>query len=108
MEMDSIFNSSLSYRGNYLKRSIRLSFQSKWLKNKGAIVVLIWNFLIFSVFSYFTTINVSRNPIKQNPGAMLSVGIFLPIGGWLADAYFGRYIMICFGLWTMFFWNNAK
>ena len=102
MELDSRFNSLLSYRGNYFKRSIKLSFQSKWLKNKGAILVLIWSFLGFSVFHYLTIINVSQDPIKQNPGVMLSIGIFLPVGGWLADAYFGRYRMICFGLWTMF------
>ena len=29
--------------------------------------------------------------------------VFYPLAGWLADVYFGRYRVICFGIWTMWF-----
>ena len=34
---------------------------------------------------------------------MLQMGLLLPIGGWLADAFFGRYKVIRCGMWMMWF-----
>ena len=68
--------------------------------------MLIWSFLSLSVYQYFT-IGDPRDPIEKklhsNSGEILAMGLLLPIGGWLADAYFGRYRVICFGMWTMWF-----
>ena len=33
------------------------------------------------------------------------MGLLLTIGGWLADAYLGRYRTVCYGMWTM--WLGA-
>ena len=88
----------------------KLKFQSRWLKNKGAILVLIWSYLTISVY-HFYAMSATRNPMKHkshlplNPGEILAAGIFFPIGGWLADAYFGRYKVILCGMWTM--WLGA-
>ena len=58
------------------------------------------------MYQYFT-IGDPRDPIEKklhsNPGEILAMGLLLPIGGWLADAYFGRYRVICLGMWTMWF-----
>ena len=84
--------------------------QSRWLKNKGAILVLIWSYLSISVY-HFYTMSATRNPMKHkshlplNPGEILGACIFFPVGGWLADAYFGRYKVILCGMWTM--WLGA-
>ena len=50
---------------------------------------------------------ISRSPIKEklsfNSGATISMGLLLPLGGWLADAFFGRYRVIRYAMWTMWF-----
>ena len=106
MELQSSLTSST---GEYPKKICTQIYQLKLLKNKGAILVLIWNFLGVIVYQYFT-ISKERDPIKQkmqlNPEEILTtIGLFLPIGGWLADAYFGRYKIVLFGMWTM--WLGA-
>ena len=94
----------------YFRNCYKLKYQSRWLKNKGSILVLIWSYLSISVY-HFYTISATRNPMKHkshlplNPGEILAAGIFFPIGGWLADAYFGRYKVILCGMWTM--WLGA-
>ena len=70
--------------------------------------MLIWSFLCFIVYHYFT-LNDLRDPVKRkfktNPAELLGTCLLLPIGGWLADAYLGRYRAICYGMWTM--WLGA-
>ena len=64
-----------------------------------------------SVYSYFVFRNKSdRDPIKKKAKLhteeiVTVIAIFLPIGGWLADAYFGRYKVILCGMWMM--WLGA-
>ena len=38
-------------------------------------------------------------------GEILISGVFLPVGGWLADSYFGRYKVVLYGVWIM--WSGA-
>ena len=78
------------------------------IKHKGAVLLLMWSFLGLSVFQYFVVSN-SRDPIKKrtkfSSSELLAIGLLLPISGWLADAYLGRYKVICYGMWTM--WLGA-
>ena len=106
MELRSDIVNSSSLRKDKIKSCCKPTYRRSWPKNKGALLVLIWNFLCFSVYQYFNTSN-SRDPIiKKNEifqAELLAMGLLLPIGGWLADAYFGRYRVIRFGMWTMWF-----
>ena len=60
---------------------------------------------------HYYTMSGTKIPIKNKssfplkPAEILATGIFLPVGGWLADAYFGRYKVILCGMWTM--WLGA-
>ena len=66
------------------------TYRVRKLKNKGALLVLVWNFLVMSQF-YYMYDTVRKDHVTQN---YISVGITLPIAGWLADVYFGRYRVI--------------
>lgn len=65
------------------------------LKNKGAILVLVWNFLLVSLFFYLT--------VYMNHARIYFAiwGLTIPVAGWLADVYFGRYKLIHWSMWIM-------
>ena len=73
------------------------SYRIRKLKNKGAILILLWSLLVTG------TINFSYT---QDRGTLfniqlVTIGLTLPIAGWLADIYFGRYKVIHWSMWTM-------
>ena len=75
------------------------TYKPRRVKNKGAILVLVWNHLIMSVF-YYLKWNTNVNGYE----AIVWVATFsftLPIAGWLADARIGRYKVICCSVWIM-------
>ena len=70
------------------------SYRIRRLKNKGAILILVWSLLITGTFNFSG---------RHNFGHLFSIqlvasGLTLPIAGWLADIYFGRYRVI---RWSM-------
>ena len=70
-------------------------YQMRKLKNKGAVVVLIWNYLVTSLFYYLGTHVPDHRPYYIT-------GCFtLPFAGLLADVYLGRYKMIRWSMWIM-------
>ena len=107
MELESNLNDPVSFKRDDLRNCCRPTFKPEWLKHKGALLVLIWSFLCFPTYHYFTLRRIARDPFKEKlplrPDATISTGLLLPIGGWLADAFFGRYRVIRCGIWTMWF-----
>ena len=108
MALESSLDDPISIREEDNHKSCcRPTFKTKGLKHKGALLLLIWSFLCFPVYHYFTLRKISRSPIKEKlplqPDAAISMGLLLPIGGWLADAFFGRYKVIRCGIWIMWF-----
>ena len=74
------------------------NYQIRKLRNKGAIVLLVWNFLLINV-SHYLIVYVHR-PSGASIGTV-AVGLTLPFAGWLADVYFGRYRVIHWSMWIM-------
>ena len=85
-------------------------YQVRQLKNKGAILILFWNFLMWSVYhsntdSAFVMRNVTG--VHSNFSVLFYVvqaiagAILMPLAGWLADVRFGRYNIIAWSLWIM-------
>ena len=75
-----------------------LSYQIRKLKNKGAIIILVWNFFMVSASEYLIA-------YVQIPGGAsigtVALGFTLPFAGWLADIRFGRYKVIHWSMWIM-------
>ena len=86
-----------------LKECFKLRYHVRILKNKGAILVIVWGFLM-TVMQYYITYT-SLNTYSSHTFVLLQsiVGLTLPIGGWLADVCLGRYKIISLSLWMMWF-----
>ena len=74
-------------------------YRIRRLKNRGAILILVWTLLITGAFNF---------SLNQNLGVLFSIqlvagGLTLSIAGWLADIYFGRYRVIHWSVWALFF-----
>ena len=90
------------------------SYRLKWLKDKGAIMIVVWSFMVNSVFHFLTfsiqilfTESDSRvsNGASNGPSLagmiLIFVALLFPLGGWLADSYLGRHKMIRYSTWLM-------
>ena len=71
-------------------------YQRRKLKNKGAIVVIVWNYLVTSLALYLLT-----RASDYKPYYFIACSFVLPFSGWLADVYFGRYKVMCWSMWSM-------
>ena len=76
------------------------TFRLRRLKNKGAILVLIWSYLCVSLLQFY------QRASEDNIGAefyvqLIILGLTLSIAGWIADICFGRYRMIYWSMWIM-------
>ena len=65
---------------------------------KGAVLVLIWNFVSFTVVEYPTHKSDSFGLL-----IFLLCGLSFPIIGCLSDIYIGRYKVIRYSVWILFF-----
>ena len=84
--------------------------QVRQLKNKGAILILVWNFLVWSVYNHSTDTTLSLNNVANLHGNLdylfyvvqaIAGGLIMPLAGWLADVRFGRYKVIRWSIWIM-------
>ena len=68
------------------------------LKTKGAILILVWNFLLINVYNYPA---VYTNRPNGHAIETIALSFTLPLAGWLADVHFGRYKVIRWSMWIM-------
>ena len=90
-----------------LKMCFKPAYKLRKLKNKGAILVLVCNFLVTSVFYYISLKSVTPEKYCTMCFELIEVpiGLVLPFAGWLADVYFRRYKVLVFSIVTM--WISA-
>ena len=78
-----------------MKLLCKPTYRMRLVKTKGALLVLAWNFLTASVFFYIICSSFKRGILAhQITAGVLLFAITLPLAGWLADAYIGRYKII--------------
>lgn len=91
------------------KRRVAMCFKPvyrvRWLKNKAAILIIIWTYLVTTVYHLLRSGYIDQpeyNVSVSVMGIIMIAAILLyPIGGWLADTYFGRYKTIQFSMRMM-------
>ena len=76
------------------------SFELRRLKNKGAILVLIWSFLCMTV-PWFYLERTGSTLEMEFYVHLVAFGLTLSIAGWIADVRFGRYRVISLSMWMM-------
>ena len=70
------------------------------VKNKGAILVIIWNYMIGSIFYNLLNETTRQNDFLYYILSAVPI-IALPLAGAIADMRFGRYKVISFSLWIV-------
>ena len=91
-------NSTLTAQENLQQCCCKVTYKPRHLKNKGAILVLIWNYLIMNLLTLYTDRGNETGTVVYY---MLSISLTLPVAGWLADARIGRYRVIRCSIWIM-------
>ena len=84
-------------RKKRLKACCKPTYNMRRVKSKGAIVLLIRNYFLIGLLYYLIINNSAQDPKPY----FITWSITVPLVGWLADVYFGRYKMILFSMWIM-------
>ena len=83
------------------KELFKLRYRMRIVHNKGAFLILVWSFLVTNL-GYCISYSVSRIYSSLVYVIILTtVGLTIPLAGWLADVRYGRYKIIQWSLWTM-------
>ena len=80
----------------------KATYEPRYLKNKGAILVLVWNYLISNLVTfYIERSNESGTVLTYCIIYLMSFCLTMPIAGWIADTRIGRYKVIRCSIWIM-------
>ena len=74
------------------------SFRLRRLKNKGAILVLIWSYIYISLPNFYWKISENSHGVEFYV-QVVTLGVTVSIAGWIADVCFGRYKMMYVSTW---------
>ena len=85
----------------YLQVRCRISYRMRKLKTKGAILVLIWSFMVVGVFNYLLNSLLVSYSDSISTSVVTIIGVTLPVAGWLADVRFGRYRVMHCSIWII-------
>ena len=103
VELDTSFELQ---NGKNLKACCKPAYRVRWLKNRAAILIIIWNLMVMSVYYLFTEgyrQQQLKHPFNVNWAGLMMwcMALLFPIGGWLADTRVGRYKVIHYSMWIM-------
>ncbi len=92
-----------------LKMCCKPTYRIRRVKSRGAILILVWNFLVISILWYLGKNQYNRGFIRNNNGSIFVglafLAVTVPLAGWLADTCIGRYRMIYCSILIM--WGAA-
>ena len=100
LEDISLLNpNNIAITKEHLKICCKPVYHPRRFKSKGALLILVWNFLCMSVFYHLSFYLSNKNISKA--WLAIPVGITLLIAGWLADTRIGRYKVVRTSIWIM-------
>ena len=76
-------------------------YRPRCLKNKGAILILVWNYAVCSIFGVIITTIVNNQVFVMRTISILCGGVVGSTIAWLVITRFGRYRVITWSAWTM-------
>ena len=82
----------------WLQMCCKPTYNPRRVRSKGAILLLVWNYLIMNVFGLLN--RYIDNGYRFRTWLIVS-GLVPPLAGWLADARIGRYKVIRCSIWIM-------
>ena len=98
----SLERSAVLTRQEQLKICCKPTYRMRRLRNRGAILLLVWNYLIITMFFVSQKGSITKgNYTLPFTLELIAGGLTLSISGWIADVYFGRYKVIRFSMWIM-------
>ena len=100
----SVSSDSITVR-EQVSECFKPRYHPRSIKNKGAILVIVWGFLITSLYSNLFHFASSTYSKPVSTALIIAFGLTIPFAGWLADVRFGRYKIISSSIWTM--WISA-
>ena len=108
----SLLASSAGRKGRRKSKRSGCPCRYRWVNNRGALMVLAWNLLVFS-YQYQALDSILRllpSYAKWSPWRKMSANIAMelclplllyPLAGWLADTKLGRYRVMKGSMWIM-------
>lgn len=85
---------------SFFKERFKPTYRVKWLKNKGAILIIVWSYLATTVF-HLLKAGYKGNHVYPRGIILISTALLYPVGGWIGDSSFGRYKVIRSSMWIM-------
>ena len=113
-QLESVTNSTetqslISSDSITVREQVRECFKPRYrprsVKNKGAILVIVWGYLTILLHSNLFNFVSSTFSKPLGTATIIAFGLTIPFAGWLADVRFGRYKIINSSIWTM--WISA-
>jgi peptide/histidine transporter 3/4 len=82
------------------KERFKPTCRVKWLKNKGAILIVVWSYLTTTVF-HLLKADYKESRAYPRGIILMSTALLYPVGGWIGDTCLGRYKVIRCSMWIM-------
>ena len=86
-----------------VKLCLMPTYRPRMVRNKGAILILVLNFLVMNTFALLSIYWYYNN--NGLIASVIGMSLIVPIAGWLADTRIGRFKVIYGSVWIM--WSTS-
>ena len=95
----------ISLKRLQFKEVLKPRYRMRTIQNKGAILILVWSFLVTNLGYCISFIVAGIYSSLVYVIVLTIIGLTIPLAGWLADIRYGRCKIIQWSIWTM--WTSS-